>query len=232
LSGYRRYAIFYAPPAGSALGDFGAAWLGWDAEAGERVIHPEIAGLPLPVEELTESPRKYGFHGTLKPPFRLAEGVGQSDISAAIAELAAMLEPFATPPLVLRGLGRFVALVPSRPDAALAALAAESVRRLDHLRAPLSEAELARRRAAGLSAAQEANLTRWGYPYVLEEFRFHLTLTGPVAPEIMAPVLDALAIPTAGFCRTTLPVTEICLFGERDDGFFNLIERLPLTGLH
>ena len=48
---------------------------------------------------------------------------------------------------------------------------------------PPGAAELERRRKAGLSAAQEKMLLRWGYPYVLDEFRFHLTLTGRLQPE-------------------------------------------------
>jgi hypothetical protein len=30
---------------------------------------------------------------------------------------------------------------------------------------------------AGLSARQAEHLTKWGYPYVFEDFRFHMTLT-------------------------------------------------------
>ena len=35
---------------------------------------------------------------------------------------------------------------------------------------------------SGLTDRQEALLTQWGYPYVMEEFRFHITLTGALDP--------------------------------------------------
>jgi len=41
-----------------------------------------------------------------------------------------------------------------------------------------SLAELPCRRQAVLSPAQDALLVRWGYPYVMEYFRFHCSLTG------------------------------------------------------
>ncbi len=85
MTPFRRYALFWAPPRGSALARFGASWLGWDAEAGELVPHPEVPRLPLPVAEITATPRRYGFHGTLKPPFRLAEGANVAGLDAAAA---------------------------------------------------------------------------------------------------------------------------------------------------
>ena len=69
---FKRYAVYYAPEPG-AFANFCARWLGWDAITGAEVAHAEVAGLPCPVSELTETPRKYGFHGTLKPPFHLSD---------------------------------------------------------------------------------------------------------------------------------------------------------------
>ncbi len=75
---WQRLAIYYAPPAGSALWDFGSAWLGLDAEAGEVPPRPDVPGLPDDPLALTVSPRRYGFHGTLKPPMFLAEGTSRA----------------------------------------------------------------------------------------------------------------------------------------------------------
>ena len=44
---------------------------------------------------LTTEPRRYGFHATIKAPFRLAEDASPSDLSAALAELADAEKPFA-----------------------------------------------------------------------------------------------------------------------------------------
>ncbi|TMV36066.1 DUF1045 domain-containing protein, partial [Thioclava sp. BHET1] len=94
MADFSRYAVYYAPPAGP-LADFGAGWLGWDPVAGLPRAHPAVAGLPCPVAELTATPRKYGFHGTLKPPFRLAPGTEAGGLIAALDALAADLAPLA-----------------------------------------------------------------------------------------------------------------------------------------
>jgi hypothetical protein len=89
---------------------------------------------------------------------------------------------------------------------------------------------MARRRAAGLTPAQERNLIEWGYPYVLDEFRFHLTLTGSLADPEAEAAMAALSPLTEPLCRDALAVREICLFGEREDGFFEIVRRYRLTG--
>lgn len=232
MDGFARYAVYYAPPPGSALWRFGCAWLGWDAEAGRPAEMPDPPGLPAPREVLTRTPRRYGFHATLKPPFRLAPGRDPADLHAAVAALAAGFAPFDAPPLRFAALGgRFAALVPSAPSAPLAALAAACVTELDGFRAPPDADELARRRATALTPAQAALLDRWGYPYVLDQFRFHLTLSGPLESTALhalqtalGPVLDPL---TAG----PMPVRDLALFGDPGQGLpFRLLARLPLGG--
>ncbi len=225
MTRHTRYAVYYAPPDGSELATFGAAWLGWDAATGQPTAHPDLG---LDAARLTATPRKYGFHGTLKPPFRLAEGTTEAELSAAVVQVAAAHASFDLP-IRLARLGRFCALVPMGEAAALAALAGDCVQALDRFRAPPTPDELAKRRAGGLTPAQEANLTTWGYPYVLDEFRFHLTLTGAIATEEAAAVEAALADATAHLTAEPMPVREICLFGEAQDGRFRILERHALT---
>ncbi|MEM7744946.1 MAG: DUF1045 domain-containing protein [Pseudomonadota bacterium] len=228
MTRHTRYAIYYAPPEGSGLAAFGAAWLGWDAATGQPAAHPDLG---LDAARLTSTPRKYGFHGTLKPPFRLADGTDRTQLSAAVAGVAARHNCFDLPVRLAR-LGRFCAVVPvgeAPALAALAALAGDCVQALDRFRAPPTAKELTKRRAGGLSPAQEANLTAWGYPYVLDEFRFHLTLTGALAAEEAEAVEATLADATAGLTAEPLPVREICLFGEEADGHFRILERHALT---
>jgi hypothetical protein len=43
---------------------------------------------------------------------------------------------------------------------------------------PLTEEELTRRRKAELTPEQDKLLVDWGYPWVLDEFNFHFSLTG------------------------------------------------------
>lgn len=228
MSDYTRYAVYYAPPPGP-LAEFGAAWLGWDAAEGALRPHSPLPGLPAALQaEITETPRKYGLHGTLKPPFRLAEGSRRAALEADLAKLAARLAPVRLDGLALSRLGGFLALTPEGDTAALAALAAACVRDLDAHRAPPSEAELARRRAARLSPAQEENLARWGYPYVMGDFRFHLTLTGRLPRSKAEAVQAALAPPLAPLLPRPFPISDLCLFGERPDGRFQILSRHPL----
>jgi hypothetical protein len=212
------------PPVGP-LADFGASWLGWDVLHGRETPQPDMPGL----DDITMTPRKYGFHATLKPPFRLAEGQDVQALEAAASDLAVDLAPAICDGLKLTTLGRFVALTPQDDMQAVRRVAGACVRELDRFRAPASEAELARRRKVGLSPAQEALLTQWGYPYVMEEFRFHMTLTARL-PQ------DDIAIWSAGVQRhlPDLPslfvLDQIALCGEREDGRFEVIHRYKLTG--
>src|SRR5262249_39128744 len=77
-------------------------------------------------------------------------------------------------------LGDFIAIVPRRPTPALDTLANQCTTSFDAFRAPMTAKERARRTASYLSPSQMQNLDRWGYPFVFEDFRFHMTLTGPL----------------------------------------------------
>ena len=222
-----RYAVYYAPPVGSALADFGAAWLGWDAETEAAVEHPEV---PVDVDAITQTPRKYGFHGTLKPPFRLARGTTEAGLRAAIQDLASGIRAFEASPLVLRRLDRFLALVPSSRCEPLSDLAAACVQGLDAFRAPPTEGEIARRQASGLTPEQNAFLERWGYPYVLGAFRFHLTLTGALKAAVLDEAEDCLKPLTASFAQQPMAVHEICLFQQIDGAPFRVLHRYALAG--
>lgn len=227
---FQRYAIYYAPAADAGWSRFATGWLGWDMECGAEVAHPQVEGLPLPVGEITATPRKYGVHATIKPPFRLAEGKTRAELEAACAALCATLAPLRMEGLALARLGRFLALRPEGDTSALEALAARAVEALDGFRAPAPEAELERRRAAGLSPAQEENLTRWGYPYVMGEFRFHITLSGKLAKPNLNAVETALARELAPLLPVPFEIPDLALMGEAEDGRFHLIHRYTLSG--
>ena len=225
---FKRYAIYYTPTQGTPLAEFGANWLGWDSATGTSRAHPDMG--ELDVAQITETPRKYGFHGTIKPPFRLAEGMTAQALAAAVAALCADAAPETLEGLELARLGRFLALVPSGNADALGALAARAVQELDAFRAAPNDAELAKRRAARLNAAQEAHLMRWGYPYVLDQFRFHLTLSGPLEEQVATRAQTALATPLATLNLAPYPISGLTLLGEDDAGKFHQIHRYTLTG--
>lgn len=221
---YARFAIYYVPPDGP-LAEFGAKWLGWDVVTGREAVQFDVPGL----HDITMTPRKYGFHGTLKPPFRLKEGQTLAALEAAVSDVADAMSPAVCDGLTLTQLGRFLALTPFGPLDSLQRIAEACVRDLDGFRAPAGEAELARRRKAGLSTRQEALLTQWGYPYVFEEFRFHLTLSGRLLGEGLRGWTDTLQghLPDL---PTPFVIDQIALCGERQDGRFELIHRYTLTG--
>jgi putative phosphonate metabolism protein len=224
---HARHAVYWAPPAGSALARFGADWLGWDAEAARSC--PVMALPGVAVEAVTAVPRRYGFHATLKAPFRLAPGETEAGLRAALAALAGGERAFALPRLELAEIGDFLALVPGAPCPRLDAVAAACVTRLDRFRAPMDAEERARR-AAGLAPRQAALLERWGYPFVLEAFRFHLTLSGPLAPGERTRMRAALAPILAPILAEGQTFGEIALFAQPGDAPFRIVERFALDG--
>lgn len=188
-----RYAIYYAPSADTPLWRKASAWLGRDAYTGKDLPRIAPAGLEdLDLDALTADPRGYGFHATLKAPFHLAPDRTEDGLLAALGRGAAALAAFEVP-IAPAALGRFLAFQLQAPSPAMDALHAACVRQLDAFRAPLSDTDLARRRKAPLTPEQDARLLQWGYPYVFEDFRFHMTLTGQIRDEdARARVLSAL----------------------------------------
>ena len=226
---FRRWAVYHTPKPG-ALADFGAAWLGWDIAKGEIPPPINIPNLSRPREELTSGPRRYGFHATLKPPFNPARDVEADDIGHAVEGLAKRVAPVRINSLTMSRMGRFLALTAPRDSEALGELAERCLVDLDHLRASPSGEELARRRAVGLSERQEELLARWGYPYVLEGFRFHMTLTGNLDPGETAAVETALSNALGPLHSLSCDVEDLVLAGEAEDGMFREFRRFPLSG--
>jgi len=228
MAEFKRYAVFALPE--GAWADWATAWLGWDAVAGRAVPHPALDGLPMEISDLTATPRRYGLHATLKPPFRLADGRSAQALTTAFKAFCAARGAPRLSGLDLRQMGGFLALMPTGDAAALDLLAADIVARFDRFRAPPTQAELARRRARRLSPTQEAMLTQWGYPFVMDEFRFHITLTGKLPPAIAercAAVLDRHLTPLLPR-PYTLAALGLC--GEDAAGRFHLLHRAALAG--
>ena len=221
---YSRFAIYYVPPEGP-LADFGASWLGWDVSRGRATPQPNIPGL----DDITMTPRKYGFHATLKPPFGLADGQDLQALEATVSDLATCLAPATCGGLTLKALAGFLALVPQGDMQAVRRVAEDCVRELDRFRAPAGRAELARRRKVGLSTAQEALLAQWGYPYVMEEFRFHMTLTARL-PQGDLSVWTTTVRRHLPDLPSLFVLDQIALCGERKDGRFEVIHHYKLTG--
>lgn len=189
-----RYAIYFAAAAEDSLSRLGNTWLGRDPYSGKTLEMPEIDGLSTErVAELTSSPRRYGFHGTLKAPFNLKDGQKETELLEACESFAQELAPFEIRALSVNRLGKFLALTPDVEEPSLAAFAGLCVRHFEPFRAPLAEFDLERRRQSGLTPRQDAHLTDWGYPYIFEDFRFHMTLSNKLEDETEAQVLKQAA---------------------------------------
>ncbi len=176
-----RVAIYYAPAPESDWWQAGSGWLGRCARTGQALGQPAIDGIsPQLQAHLTAEPRRYGWHATLKAPFSLARGQTLESLRVALHRLCEGRAPFELATLQVCRMGHFLALQPDRQQAELDRLAGDCVQQLQPLARPLTDAELARRRRAALTPEQDALLQAWGYPYVMEHFCFHLSLTGPL----------------------------------------------------
>nr|CAD6428074.1 hypothetical protein REQ54_03127 [Rhizobium sp. Q54] len=214
-----RYAIYFSPAPYDPLTATASEWLGRDAFAGETRDVPASLSLSAGQwRELVAEPRRYGFHATLKAPFELREGRTEAELVDAFDRFAASAEVLEIPRVVIGHLGPFFALVPHALHPPLQAFAASVVRDFEPFRAPLSDADMARRKPERLTAAQRAHLMTWGYPYVMEEFRFHMTLTGPVDPALAPSVEEELQQRFSSCTNVPLTLDGLALFVERSRG--------------
>jgi len=233
--GDTRYAIYFVPPANSDLYRFGAAILGFDCYTGDDLGCPHDIGLPArDWAELTHEPRKYGFHATLKAPFRLAPAFTAEDLTEELRRFAAIPRALATIEPAIQPIGRFVAIVPGERSEEVDRLAADCVMAFDRFRRPITPQEKDRRLAAGLTPGQIRNLDRWGYPYVFDDFRFHMTLTGPIASDRRAAIVALLQ---ARFNRVNgnhaLRVGRLVLACQTTSSArFRVVRQADLTALH
>jgi len=226
-----RVAIYVAPAPFLPWWQRGSEWLGRCAAQRLELPQPCIDGLSVAqFAQLTAEPRRYGWHATLKAPFRLAPGEDMASLREGLAEIARDHRAFALVRWEVARLGDFLALRPSHAPAALGALADDCVRRLQPRAAPLDETQQARRRRKPLTPEEDALMLAWGYPWVLHRLRFHFSLTGPIHDLAKEKVAQLQHAAVERF--ETLPpliVDRLSLFVEPDPGAdFECVEQLTL----
>lgn len=204
-----RYAIYFTPSADDALAQCGAHWLGRDA----------FTGLDLTIVDqqrraLVATPARYGFHATIKAPFNLIDPSQERALKDAFTEFCAVNTAINLPDLNLRYSGNSFVLGLTHSNAKLQQLAADIVRRFDEFRAPLEQRDIDRRKPDQLSNSQRHNLYQWGYPHVMDDFRFHMTLTGPVPEEARASVAAKIEEHFKAFLGKDLTFGGLGLFIE------------------
>jgi len=226
-----RYAIYFTLPSDTALGRFGAGMLGYDCANGADAPQPVIEGIaPDALRSLTAEPRRYGFHATLTAPFRLGEK-SEAELLAAAATFAQTRPPAPLGKLAVTRLGAFIALCPAEKQPAIAELESACVHAFHSFRAPMTAAERERRLKSALTPRQIELMDRWGYPYVLDQYRLHMTLTGPIASEQREEIFQRLASTYAPLADKTYEIDAISVLRQDDAGArFRVLERLPLTG--
>jgi putative phosphonate metabolism protein len=227
----RRFALYVAPPPTSELHAFATRWLGRDAITGDRLEQPFVEHVPPDKQrEITASPRRYGFHGTIKPPIRLKASRTGDELHRA-AERFASAWPAFDIQLEVQSLRGFLAFMLAEPAPALDAFAAACVREFEPFRAPLGTAELEKRNRARLTPRQRGHLETWGYPYVMEDFVFHMTLTDRLHANLHDRVLTHLLERTRHLTHQPLRVDALCVFEEpTPHSEFRLTARYPLEG--
>lgn len=225
-----RYALYFTPEPDSPFELAGAICLGRNARTGRSGAPLSIDGIPTNrMLLITAAPRRYGFHGTLKAPFRLAADHLEASLIEATAHLASLIEPFEMPQLSVRQLGNFITLKPEADSDALRNLADRCVAMLDPLRAEMTPEDRARRKPDQLSDQQRNNLDRWGYPYVFEEFRFHMTLAGPVDAAEAPVLIDAYRLLFEPVLANPISVNTITVFQQNEpDQPFHIRQRFSL----
>jgi len=227
---FSRYAVYYLPCHDTPLQRFGDQWLGWSITDGKFTNRVKGALPATEHSKITATPQKYGFHGTLKPPLRLKDEFGQNEFVNAVRHIATMHQPFMIPGLILQVIGQFMALVPMEHIPAMHDLASDLVTGLDAFRKAPTGEETARRLSAGLTSRQTELLETWGYPYILDEFRFHLTLTGKLNKDQIPKIQNYLKEQITSMLEQPIKVRDIAVVGQMENGMFTLIERVPLGG--
>ena len=218
---FSRYAIYYIPDL--PLFQIGSDWLGWNSITGQETT------LSADHRRITDRPRKYGFHATVKPPFSLASNSTQGDLQDAFHAFCATVSPATGGTLKISRLGRFLAVTQDVQSNEVTELAASTVSHFDKFRAPLSDQDIAKRRHRRLTPKQDALMLRWGYPYVMQEFKFHMTLTGPLAANEIDAIEQRANTRFQEFIGQPLSIASLALLGEdSDSGHFHVVDKLSL----
>ena len=226
MSNYYRYAVYYTPRADEPLAEFGRRWLGFDTET--RAPVPDAWPMP---SGIIRTPARYGFHATLKAPFRLRDNKTPEALMAAVEALAATRAPVPLGQLAPRELGGFMTLQQTLPNPEVDDLAFACVRDLDPFRRPFSDAEQDKILDKGVSRRQKGNVFTWGYPYVGRDYIFHMTLTTILAPHELDVWRAKVIELGAQYLTAPAIIRDLTVFAQKEpDAPFEVLRRFPLLG--
>ncbi|HZY69253.1 MAG TPA: DUF1045 domain-containing protein [Devosia sp.] len=192
-----RYAIYFAPARDALLWQLGTQWL----------AQPDL-------ESLTISARRYGFHATLKAPMKLSPSSELKSLRDALCSFTEVRPPVALTGLAPHMIDGFLALTADPQPEALTALASEVVREFDDFRELLTLDERERRLKAPLSDRQIELVDLYGYPYVLDQFQFHMTLSDRLTEDLQQPLLERAEAWFAKALAETVLLDRLVVFAE------------------
>ncbi len=229
---YKRYAIYYVPSENSELDLFGKCWLGWDPYKGEETTKSDLSKLPSfkKFSSLVLTPKQYGFHGTIKAPFKLKNEYTYNDLENKVREISKQIHSFYFDQLIIEKLGNFIGLIPTN-NLKVNAVSNKFVEELDYLRDELSESEIKKRKPHKLTSNQKQMLFKWGYPYVFDEFKFHLTLTSKLNVVEIDDVFRSLQNILKQVNLNKISFNNICIFGQKSDEKFYFVQRFNFNNL-
>jgi len=241
-----RYALYFVPEPSTTLAVLGSALLGRESETGAVIPQPDLPDFSLKdLRALTVDARRYGLHATLKAPFFLKPGITEYELLGFANDFVMGRQAFVLPGLTVQRIGSFFALAPSDKTQAeqdairhVNTLAADIVTLFDPFRAAPTAEEIARRNPQALNERQRALFAEWGYPYVFDEYRFHITLTDKLLDAASARRMeenlkstfaaaraDTVPIASICVCKQILPDPESALHSQDHDDSFMLLKR-------
>ena len=234
---YSRYAIYYAPPKESSLEEFGRYWFGWDPLNAKlinnkhRINYLNRFGIKnlINIDKNVLIPKKYGFHGTLIPPFKLNKNYSTNTLFKKTEEIAKKFKKFKFYKFKLKKMNNFYAFVQNKKNNNINKLSNRLVRELFKFRSPLSKKEIDRRNPSKLSKLQLNILYKWGYPYIMSEFNFHMTLASEVTGNKLYFELKKIEKNKEIILNEINNFDKIYIFGENQKGMFENLENFSLS---
>ena len=237
MTNYKRVAIYFLPKKNSSLENFGKNLLGRDINKKKKISLTRRQKYFInrgftffdELKDYCEQPAKYGFHATLKAPFRLKRNVKTKNFYDVISHIAAQHSRFKIKGLKIVYSKKFTFITSRKPNKLLINLENDLVKHLDTFRAELNKTEIKKRIPDSLTFKQNKYLKEWGYPFVFDQFKFHMTLMNQNNNKLSNKQKLELEKLIYKISNNVIEFNEISLLGENKNGHFEEIKRFKLN---
>ena len=237
MTNYKRVAIYFLPKKNSSLENFGKNLLGRDINKKKKISLTRRQKYFISrgftffdeLKDYCEQPAKYGFHATLKAPFRLKRNVKTKNFYDVISHIAAQHSRFKIQGLKIVYSKKFTFITSRKPNKLLINLENDLVKHLDTFRAELNKKEIKKRIPDSLTFKQNKYLKEWGYPFVFDQFKFHMTLMNQNNNKLSNKQKLELEKLIYKISNNVIEFNEISLLGENKNGHFEEIKRFKLN---